>query len=520
MYTMLLVDDEAIEREGLRFLIESRKYPFRVLEAADGEDAIGVIRREQIDVVITDIRMPFVDGLELARRIYSLKQNIIVIIYTAYGEFDYARQALTCGVMDYLLKPLQRAAFFERMDAVVSALDERRARQHEAQFSDAIIAREKIWYDVIHGKLTEAEFAERARRYELTACPVLAYVRFYAPLPGIALEWLQRDVYGYTQGAWLLDEYSVMLLVDGAEAALRAGQVGGEGAVAELGRGLMARIAESTRLSPAMLLSAPFGLSGGAAELNCRVLEQKWRSMRLDADIYPMEPGEVYELDAAGRGAENSLINRLDKLHMDIVRLLRAGDKKGACARMDVFASMLRTFGGLSVLYMRYMAADIISCVYEAADGQDGEMESRPLELTRIFTLADSGAIADAILKCESRLISDESRRDMDVINALVANIQQHYSRPLTLEGLAKSVYMSPSYVSYLFKRKMGVTLSKYISDYRMEQAAQLLTNTSKSITDISQMVGYDNISYFGYIFKARYGMPPAKYRHLAKEGQ
>lgn len=520
MYTILIVDDETIEREGLRYLVESHKYPFRVIEATDGEEAIDVICNEQVDVVITDIRMPFVDGLELARRIYMLERDIIVIIYTAYSEFDYARQALTCGVTDYLLKPLQRTAFFDRMDTVVRTLDSRRVKQKVIRQIDNIIMREKVWYDVIHGNISDDEFAANAKRYGLTDKPILSYVRFYAPLSGIALDWLQKEVYVYAQGVWLMDECSMMMLIDGAE-TIRQFADGRKVAILDaIGRELMLKITDSTKMQSALLLTAPFGLEDNETRFDCRLLKQKWNQLRLDADIYPMEQGGVYELDADGRDMKNNLIDRLDKLHLDIVRLLRSGDNKDACARMDAFASILRTFSGSSVLYMRYMAADIISCVYEVSVGHHGEMRSRPFELARIFTLMNTGAIADAILECEAKLLGDASTNDTDVINMLVTNIHMHYNSQLTLDSLAKSVYMSPSYVSYLFKRKMGVTLSKYIADYRMEQAAQLLINTSKTITDISQMVGYDNVSYFGYIFKARFGMPPAKYRSALKEGQ
>ena len=90
-YTFLIADDESVEREGLSFLLTRRGYPIRILEAVNGEQALEIVSREPVDVLITDIRMPFMDGLELARRIRERDARMKILVCTAYGEFEYAQ---------------------------------------------------------------------------------------------------------------------------------------------------------------------------------------------------------------------------------------------------------------------------------------------------------------------------------------------------------------------------------------------------------------------------------------------
>ena len=111
-YTFLIADDESVEREGLSFLLTRRGYPIRILEAVNGEQALEIVSREPVDVLITDIRMPFMDGLELARRIRERDARMKILVCTAYGEFEYAQKAISSGVTAYLLKPVQREEFY------------------------------------------------------------------------------------------------------------------------------------------------------------------------------------------------------------------------------------------------------------------------------------------------------------------------------------------------------------------------------------------------------------------------
>ena len=122
MLTMLVVDDQDREREGIRFLVERDALPLRVLEACDGEQALAVLKHEQsIDILFTDIKMPHMDGLQLAANARALYPHLYIVICSAYGEFEYARKALAIRASSYLLRPVHEEDFRKTMLSVIAA---------------------------------------------------------------------------------------------------------------------------------------------------------------------------------------------------------------------------------------------------------------------------------------------------------------------------------------------------------------------------------------------------------------
>lgn len=139
MYNMLVVDDEKIEREGIHQLVKICRLPIKVTKAANGEDAINMLKQGNYDLLMTDIKMPFMDGLTLAQKAKSLNPDIKILIFSAYGEFDFAQKAIKLHVNNYILKPIDVDAFRETMDDIVEELDNERgySRLEEMDLSDS-----------------------------------------------------------------------------------------------------------------------------------------------------------------------------------------------------------------------------------------------------------------------------------------------------------------------------------------------------------------------------------------------
>jgi two-component system response regulator YesN len=127
MYNVLIVDDEQIEREGLRDLISATKLPFYVHLASDGQVALNYIKEHQnIDILITDIKMSFMDGLSLIDEAHRIHPNLPVIIFSAYDKFDYAQKAISLDVADYLLKPIEPDLFLLSMQKAIHLCEKNR----------------------------------------------------------------------------------------------------------------------------------------------------------------------------------------------------------------------------------------------------------------------------------------------------------------------------------------------------------------------------------------------------------
>ena len=124
MYRILIVDDEKIERNGIKFLLKRAGIECEIAEAANGKDALEYIKNNEIDILLTDVKMPFMDGIELIENVVGLKQNIKYVIFSGCSEFDYARQAVRLGVSDYILKPVDPNEFENTMNKVINELEE------------------------------------------------------------------------------------------------------------------------------------------------------------------------------------------------------------------------------------------------------------------------------------------------------------------------------------------------------------------------------------------------------------
>ena len=125
MYNILIVDDERIERNGIKKLLGKVSYDISVSECENGRDALEYLEGHKVDVMITDVKMPFVDGIELIRQAAPLYPDMKMIIFSGYSEFEYARFAMKMGVTDYILKPVDPAEFDRTITNVIVSLDER-----------------------------------------------------------------------------------------------------------------------------------------------------------------------------------------------------------------------------------------------------------------------------------------------------------------------------------------------------------------------------------------------------------
>lgn len=118
MFNVLIVDDESVQREGIKDLISQYRFPFQVLEAENGMSAKRILLQNAIDILITDVRMPLMDGLELSKQARKTQQDLKIVICSGYDEFEYARSAIRLGVVNYLLKPLAREEFLQVMEDI------------------------------------------------------------------------------------------------------------------------------------------------------------------------------------------------------------------------------------------------------------------------------------------------------------------------------------------------------------------------------------------------------------------
>ena len=133
MLTILIVDDEKLERNGIKFLLNRENEDFQILEAANGKDALGVLAANHVDILFSDVKMPYMNGLELTQQVRELYDDVEIVIFSGYNDFSYAREALRYGVVDYVLKPVDPAEFSKTLARVMENIRTRRERKEQQE---------------------------------------------------------------------------------------------------------------------------------------------------------------------------------------------------------------------------------------------------------------------------------------------------------------------------------------------------------------------------------------------------
>lgn len=506
MWSILVVDDERIEREGIAYLIEEHRLPLQIMSAANGREALALLDDNRADILLTDIKMPFMNGLELAESAGILYPRLKIVIFSAYGEFEYAKQAMGLGVVHYILKPIVVDEFLDVMGGLIR-LCEQEASEREREA--ALVAgfergkryeTEKRLIGLLNGARQERERADdrivplrlvlfefRQRFFDLHNEAMTDLLKALFP---------DRESYEYVN----LNEYQSILFVRERIAANEP-----VARLQERWEEVKSRIDRRFGL-PVCIAVGRLLQDAGEIHASFRQLEQlsEYRFF-YDQSLVVIEGNEIRPPEEGDLSPESAAELAFD--------LADSGSKEQIKAAADLFFARLKSGGAYSDVYAKYICAELVTRLSGrlSASGRtrvkewvDTLFRSRSLEQLQqfVYHFIDN-------LEQDHETVEPDKR----VIRIIMQAIHSRYMEDLSLDAVAESVSLSPGYVSGLFKKNTGQSFVKYLTGYRLEKAKALLLETNMKIGDIAHKVGYADISYFGTVFRSRYGMSPAKFR-------
>lgn len=516
MYSVLIVDNEAIIRKGLRMGFDWQSMGCTVIgQAAGGEEALEKMEAQAPDILISDIRMPGMDGLELTRAVRSRFPHTKVILVTAFSEFEYAQEALHQQVTDFIIKPTSR----EKMRAAVArATEQLDSEQKDREIlktlkqkhEDNLLLRQQLFLEgVLSGR-------ERSKLYVLEESERLGlrlqgrravYIRVVSgtddesALCGDAeeLKGYCARVFGETPLFLSAGENAVMLVAPPMEA-----------------RALSAALEEISGLIDGMTeFGALFGVSGAlsdAAMLPRAAQEARDACSYLDYDaaqtvmLYENIPQVSEEGAVQLRLRMKELSGALRALDRDAA--FKALCKLDTAAREEKFPpqEMRRCMALLYNLCVSCLAAyDVRAALKEGALPGEEEFLLRAL---KEGALASGRALVDMTL----RSMREGGGREAPVAR-LQAFLNTHFAENLSLEEMAAMVHLSAGYLSREFKRAAGCTVGEYVNRLRIERAKAMLRDGSMRNADIAAAVGIEDPVYFSRVFKKATGLRPTEYR-------
>ena len=538
---VFLVEDEMVIRRGIKNSIDWEKEGYIFCgEASDGELAYPMIIKEKPDILITDIRMPFMDGLELCKLVKEELPNIKILILSGYDEFDYAKEAIRLGVTEYLLKPISSGKLLEALNGVSESIrrekeDKDLVRKYmEEMRENTEHEKQKFFEQMIAGNLSMADALETGKKYEMNLSAGMYNLLLFrftlgeenrksGELLGEAkyaikklterLEYVfefQRDVEGW----------AFLLMADNEEQ------------MSERVKGL------SKDLEEIMKNYSTIAYFGGIGQpvARLRELEESFREAeRALAARFTMELNRIISVEDI-RMAQNvdtlddieiTSFGEIEKTRTMLEKFLNNGAEDEIDEFVDVYINELPEENLKSVLMRQYIIMDayiVMMSFCEKIEGIEGEMQAQSEELKNSMkTIQTLEEIKNYIRMLLKKIIgvrdTISGRRYSDIIEIAKDQIRKTYmSDEISLNTIAAEVGMSPSYFSSIFSKEMGKTFVEYLTEIRMDRAKELLMCSSMKTSEIGYEVGYKDPHYFSYIFKKTQNCTPKEFRARGKE--
>lgn len=529
LYKIIIVDDEPIVREGIRNRIPWADHGFECVGVSEnGRDALEAVNRLKPDVVMTDIYMPFMDGLELSRQIAEQYPLTKIIILTGYDDFEYAQQAVKIQVADFILKPVTSMEIREMLDKLKKEMDEERGhREHlnrlKQQLNESLpLLKERFLERLASSALNEWEIKSK-----------MAY--FKIPLHGplfvaIAtdMDELRTEEQGTDNELYAFAVYNIIQEIAEKEPASAVFRFKGNKVITILSGGgeqnlysRTQRLAEEIRTSVKMYLN--FTVTVGVGTI-CRQLKDIRHSCR--ASVAALEyrlligSDQVVSIsDLEKRGsiplydgteAENALVSAIktgtpDKVEQSISKLI-AELGNASISLEQCYVRVLRTM--LAVL----QALLEIGCSEKELLGKETRL------LTELYSFRSLDEIERWLKDMCGKAVKGvaDTRRDISRNQMLdaVEYIQRNYDDfELSVKMVCCRIFMSASYFSSLFKAHTGKTFVEYVTFIRMEKAKELLKHSNMKTYEIATKTGYQDAQYFSVLFKKYTGDTPTEYR-------
>jgi two-component system response regulator YesN len=523
MLKLLLADDEPVILRGLAKLIPWEKHGVQIVgEAGNGDELLQAILEMSPDIVISDIAMPGLSGIDVLRKLKELGKSTKVIFISAYQEFAYARDAVSYGAVDYLIKPVDRIKLEEvlgKTAALIREDTERETKQSRllayekqlksreiAELFDRLTDGERIPSEAangIRGDDPDMKFTVIAVKQDTFPNHPGSWVEGEWKLLQFAMQNVIEEVILGTGHGWVIAKQDQMVaIVKHREEA--AAETAAEQIHASLNRYL--------KLSVTVGVGMPGPLEH-AAESFRQALEAArykffagtnrtfhFRSLP-SAPAYDGATVETLEKELVRTmlsAAEDKVDDLLDAL-LQTVRSIAWGNREYAVNL--IYAVLLALF--------REMAE---SGLPVSLNTDDQRRLGQQLNDCETFDGVGQ-CMRETVFLTESALKGQIGNKEKQQILQAKAYIEEHYAEDIGLERIAALVFMNPNYFSSLFKKHTGQNFKTYLTEVRMKHALRLLQQTDLMVYEVAEKVGYRNARQFSDMFKKRFGKLPGEFR-------
>lgn len=527
MYKIMLADDEGIVIDSLKFIIEKEFGDTCTVEyAKTGRNVIELAERFRPDIAVMDIHMPGISGIEAMKEIRKNNSEVIFIVMSAYDKFDYAKEAINLGVMEYLTKPMDREKITQVLKKAMSQIDKERAKR-----SNDLIIKEKletvvpiIENGLIYNILLQEYFEEDVENYKNLLGIEEDYGYMIAVICGEEqqgnhmtnavgasvrlqnhykeIRELIKEYFPGIVGSLMANKIPVMVPC-GTHKMDYNERIELIEKARELVRKMKKRLDSSFRIGIGSVKSLYDQLESYNESLNALINTTGSVAHAEDLPLvceyeenYPVDlEKEMFE--AVGKGEVNRTLNCANR-YFDWMRETYPDNY------MDIRLKILEF-----ALWAEHLAYDNGGMVYQ--------FRSRADYLPVLLELNDMDSMkrwfTDKMTNACRNVATKRSEKSSSVVEKAKEYIGNRYNKDVSLDDVSREVNISPYYFSKIFKEETGVNFIEYLTNIRIEKAKELLQDTEYSMKEICSMVGYSDPNYFSRSFKKNVGVTPTEYK-------
>lgn len=528
MYKIMLADDEGIVIDSMKFIIEKEFGDSCIVEyAKTGRSVIELAENFRPDIAVMDIQMPGINGIEAMKEIRSFARNTIFIVMSAYDKFDYAKEAIKLGVMEYITKPMERTKVVDALKKAMSQVDlDREKRSNELIIKEKLETIEPIIENgLIYNILLQEHFKEDIDNYmSLLGLEGIQHGYMLAVVCGdeqqgthmtnaigssIRMSGKYNDIRHYLKeyyncvvGSMMSNKIAVFVPCDSLEDEYSE-RIDLINKTRELVR-VLRKSAE---------ISFRIGI-GGIKEI--RNLSESYQEALRSLVASTGSVAHVKDLPIGCEYEDNYPIN----LERSLFENTERGELDGALASADSFFEWMRDTASQNIMSVKLKALEFVlraeSIAYKNG-GQVYRFDSRAEYLPQIMEMQDLNQLKQWFMSkisdsCKN-IQNKREEKSTSTVEQAKDYINKNFEREISLDDVSKIVNISPYYFSKIFKEETGENFIEYLTGIRIEKAKELLLKSEYSMKEICSMCGYSDPNYFSRSFKKNVGVTPTEYK-------
>ncbi|MGD6940993.1 response regulator transcription factor [Cytobacillus gottheilii] len=501
MYKVLLADDEPIITKGLAAILDWEDYGFEIVHTAEsGEEALSIIKEHPIDILITDILMGEISGLDLIQEVKGIRPEIKSIVLTGYQEFDFVKRGLLLEIENYLVKPVDEEELLKTLQSVGRKL---KAEASGATTPEVSSMLDNTLWSFLNGEVDRHDCLERLALY---------HIEINQPFYNVSIlnieHFHKADVIKDIR-QFLEEQYSALCLNNpNQEMVIIFGGESKEDLLKQNQR-LVHDLREEDRETGLFYLAMgkPVPLFDELENSLMMAREQSSLQVYLEPNVL------ISGLQVVDRQDE---LKRLQEFKENILKRLMNEEEESLELINLFFKELTEKPNMISPQIGKKYAFDLISYIHHSLKPEDLSLYTAVVE--RIVYSSDIGQIKEIVTEyCYELILTIHNHVHLrsPIVQNVLQHIHSHYDEGLSLKTLGQQFHVNAIYLGQLFQKEVGVVFSEYLNRYRLEKAKELLKTTHYRAGDIGKKVGYSDTTYFYKQFKKIIGTTPSEWRKI-----